>query len=127
MGAALPLVRRESFDTFQDPLRFSLGPIAGIGRARGLIRAIRRRHAARVAARDRDGTVAANSAEIWIRRREQLLIEDELTGVSISGRAARITAASAAVGVGITFLEAGARARRRAIRRSSPCSFFLVC
>ena len=50
VGAALPVVCRESFDTLQDPLRFSVVPIAVIGRPRGPIRAIRRRHAARVAA-----------------------------------------------------------------------------
>ena len=44
--AALPLVRRESFDTFQDPIRFSVGPIAAIDRLHSPIR----RHAARVAA-----------------------------------------------------------------------------
>ena len=85
VGAALPLVCRESFDTLQDPLRFSVVPIAVIGRPRGPIRAIRRRHrrhAARVAAMI---GFAAKRVKIWIRRRERLLIEDELAGVSVPG------------------------------------------
>ena len=88
IGAALlPLVRREIFDTLQDPLRFSVGPIAAIDRLHSPIR----RHAARVAARD-DGPAAANRVEIWIHRREYPPIESELTGVGISGRAAPLSA-----------------------------------
>ena len=78
IGAALlPLVRREIFDTLQDPLRFSVGPIAAIDRLHSPIR----RHAARVAAM----IMCAIRVEIWIRRRERLLIEDELAGVSVPG------------------------------------------
>ena len=61
------------------------------GHPRGPVRA--NWYAARVAAR----ADAANRVEIWIRRREQLLIEDELTGVGISGRAGPLAAARAAV------------------------------
>ena len=56
-----------------------------------------RRHAARVAAIN----CVAKRGEIWIRRRERLLIEEELTGVGIARRAAPLAA-------------------------SSPCSFFLL-
>ena len=69
IGAALlPLVCRESFDTLQDPLRFSVVPIAVIGRPRGPIRAIRRRHAARVAA---SGCLLVNFQACPKRRPEQ--------------------------------------------------------
>ena len=68
VGAALPLVCRESFDTLQDPLRFSVVPIAVIGRPRGPIRAIRRRHAARVAA---SGCLLVNFQACPKRRPEQ--------------------------------------------------------
>ena len=68
VGAALPVVCRESFDTLQDPLRFSVVPIAVIGRPRGPIRAIRRRHAARVAA---SGCLLVNFQACPKRRPEQ--------------------------------------------------------
>ena len=82
------------------------------GHPRGLIRV--NRHAARVAAAC---IYVAKGIEIWIRRREQLLIEDELTSVGISGRAGPLAAARAAVVVDTIDLETGARARRGAIRR----------
>ena len=60
-----------------------------------------RRHAARVAAIE----FAAFCEEIWKRRQARLLIDDELSGVGISGRAAPLATQSAAV--------------------FAPCSFFL--
>ena len=81
------------------------------GHPRGLIRF--NWHATRVAAIE----FAAIRVEIWIRRRERLLIEDELTSVGISGRAAPITATSATVVVNTKFIDASARARGGASRR----------
>ena len=94
-----------------------------------------RRHAARVAASSR---FAAKREEIWIRRRERRLIDSDLTGVGISGRAAPLAAQSAAVGVDNKTatpvhrrLEAGARARRGALRgrglRRQEVALTLVC
>ena len=61
------------------------------------------------------GEVAAVMREIWIRRQDHPAIEDELTGVGISGGATPLAAERAAVVVKNTVLEASARARRRAI------------
>ena len=57
--AALPLGRRKLFDTLQDPLRFSVVPIATINHRRPFVR----RHAARVAA---SSNFVAKREEIWI-------------------------------------------------------------
>ena len=70
-----------------------------------------RRHAARIAAMH----FVAMRVEIWIRRRERLLIEDKLAGVGIAGRAAPLAAQSAAVVVDTAALEACAGACRSAI------------
>ena len=70
-----------------------------------------RRHAARVAAIE----FAAFREEIWKCRRARLLIESNLTGVGISGRAAPLAATSAAVVVEGAALEACAGACRSAI------------
>ena len=63
----------------------------------------------------------AKRPEIWKRRRARLLIDSDLTGVGISGRAFPLAAWSAAVGVDNKTatpirLEAGARARGGAVR-----------
>ena len=90
IGAALlPLVRREIFDTLQDPLRFSVVPVTLVsnprpcgkikvrGRLRGPIRAIIRRHAARVAAVWR---ISTEREEVWIRRRDHTLFVAQIVG-----------------------------------------------
>ena len=87
--AALPLGRRKLFDTLQDPLRFSVVPVTLVsnprpcgkikvrGRLRGPIRAIIRRHAARVAAVWR---ISTEREEVWIRRRDHTLFVAQIVG-----------------------------------------------